>query len=374
MPFTAPRPIGLQDDENFDPEQNPLDALHTLLTGTSPTTVSPLDDTPRRNNAIAGALRKKYGLGPDDLSISQSDLEDLDRMFRGSDLNEKVTESVAPIQARGAVDTQLQGMRGQNALDVENLRGQYGLESEAMKAGAARDVANIKEGPFAGGGGGSPEGSDLVDYWANQVLNSPKGYTVLSSLKDKNLLEAVQQRIAQKGGDVKNLTNQTQQMGESASALLDQMPSVLSLGEHLNQQGLFNPVIGPIRSFFAKHGVSSLMGVDPQTSSDIGDFETQMGLLQSGIARAHAGARGAGNSEIAKRFEDLLNAKGDYSTFLGKMHGAASFLQQYQAALKSGANPDNPNDPLMRQLEQQLRAQGGSPAGADLGPAWGQQE
>lgn len=354
-----------------DTEGDPTQALQDLLSGSSPTydINNPGGNGGNRNSAIAGAIRTKYGLGPDRGDISQSDLEALDSFVRGNDTADKL----APIKEQAKNAAAAEAQKAKDALDLENVKGQYGLQGDAMKAQALRDVAAMKEGPFGGGGGSSVGGTNpTVDYWANQVMNSPKGYTVLSSIKDKNMLQAVQERIAQMGGNVKNLTNQTMQMGESASAILDQMPNVLNLGEKLNQAGLFHPVVGSVRTWLANNGAASLAGVDPQTASDIGDFNTQMGLLQSGMARAHAGARGAGNSAIAARFEQLLNAKGDYPTFLGAMRGAASFLGRYQAALHNGANPDDPNDPLLKQLDQQLQQEGGGSQGADLGANWGQ--
>lgn len=357
-PFTPtdPNQVDTTDD------QDPTTLLHNLLTGGVP-------PTPRmRNQAMSAGIAHKYGVDNlADGSVSQSDLEDLDNFMQQGD----IARSTAAPKVQGQYALAGDTLKNKGAMDVENARAASALALENAKAASAEKISHIAhDNPFGEGGGG---GSNEVDQWAQAAANSPNGYAVLSSIKDKNLLNAVQARLAETGRMPQKLSNQTQQMGEAASALLDQMPGVLTLGEKLNQAGLFHPVVGTVRQFLANHGAASVAGVDPQTASDIGDFNTQMGLLQSGVARAHAGARGAGNSEIAKRFEQLMNANGDYPTFLGSMRGMTSFLSRYQSALHNGANPDNPNDPLLKQLEMQLQQEGGGQQGGgmDLGASWG---
>jgi uncharacterized phage infection (PIP) family protein YhgE len=67
--------------------------------------------------------------------------------------------------------------------------------------------------------------------------------------------------------------------------------------------------------------------VDDQTASQIGQFETQRSLLLKGVARALAGARGAGNSSLAASFEKLASAEGDLPTYIGQLNALRQDLE-----------------------------------------------
>lgn len=124
-----------------DAEGDPMQALQALLSGSSqayPDASS--SGVGNRNSAVAGALRQKYGLGPDRGDISQSDLESLDSFVRGADTADKL----APIQAQGKIAAAAEEQKAKDAADLENIKGQYGLQGEAMKAQALRDVADTK--------------------------------------------------------------------------------------------------------------------------------------------------------------------------------------------------------------------------------------
>ncbi len=373
-------PADPTDDQGpSDDPQDGLDVLSSLfgVGGGVPQATVAGPDVGRRNNAVTGALSRKYGLR-DDGSISQKDLEGLDAFFRGADVNDKIATSVAPIEAQGENAMALEGARGKNALDVENLRGQYGLQSEAMKDASARSVASIKADPF--GAGGTGEGNSQIDFWANQAM----GDTSLLQKLPAAEKAAVVARMAQLGGSPQTLTNQTRQMSEAANDLLPVIPQLGDMASQFQKQGIFQPGVGVLRSWLAKQGLGNVAGlmataettpatyVDPQSGDSytyashklvpvagappniaqaIGRFNSMLGLFQSGLARAHAGARGAGNSEIAKRFEEMLPATGDLDTFLGSLQGTEPLLRAYAAHTNpayrqpAGASADPYADP-----------------------------
>lgn len=307
---------------------SPLDALHTLLSGgAAAEQVKPIPFTPsRRNSAITGAIAKRYGL-TDNGSMSQDDLEALDQFVRGGNVAEKLGADIPEIREKSAGEMAVQGARGQNALDVENLRGQYGLQGDVLKNQGATDVARIKEGPFASGdaGGGS---NSIIDNWARQAMSDS---SLLAKLP-ASAKEAVAARMGQMGGDIATPTNQTKQMSEAANDLLPMIDAVQQRAQALQSKGAFDLVGSPLRQFLVKHGAGSVLGymnADPSLADEAGRFETDLGLLQSGVARAHAGARGAGNTGMAERFEKLMGAQGDLPTFLGQLQGVRDLLNIY---------------------------------------------
>lgn len=127
------------------------------------------------------------------------------------------------------------------------------------------------------------------------------------------------------------ITNQTRQMGETAKDILDLIDRTgyEQQAVDLKEKGLFQPGIGIARRYLAQKGLGTIAGVDDNTASSMGQFETTHDLLLSAIARAHAGARGAGNMGMAARFDKLLGSQGDLPTFVGQLRGMRSLLETY---------------------------------------------
>lgn len=329
-------------------ETDPLTALHTLVLGGGAFNPPAYTGPTTRNSAIAGAIRGKYGLGKDNGDISQSDLEALDSFVRGRDVQDKTTEeAVAPT------------IQGQTARDVEGMKGQYDLQSEGMKGQTARDVANIqnvgKIVPAQLKEAGTAMDPQQVDWLAQQASRDFNG--VMGKIPTA-MKKPVLDRLAQLDANPQSPTNQQRQMSEASNDILDTIDrnNYTGQAENLHNQGLFTPVVGTVRRFAAQHGAGTLLGMGDQTASDLGQFETTHGLLMSMIQRAHAGARGAGNSEMAARFEKLLADQGDLPTFLGELKGMRGLLEQY-------ASHTNPTRGFST----------GAPAatGEDLGANWG---
>jgi hypothetical protein len=82
-----------------------------------------------RNNARVGLLRNFFGLGPDEGDISQADLESIYQQEQ-----ESQQQNVA--------------MAAQARVLPEHVKGQYGLQGEAMKLAAAKEAAHEKDLEF----------------------------------------------------------------------------------------------------------------------------------------------------------------------------------------------------------------------------------
>lgn len=291
---------------------DPLDALHTLLTDGAQFQPTPnFSDGTSRNEALAEALGRRYGV---DSSAPQVDLESLDKFFRGADVNDALAKTLPIEQAKSQALATQEGLKARSALDVENLKGQYGLQEQGM-----RDAA------LTAAKGAPSLDPSTIDYLAMQ---SGRDASTLTKLP-MNLRAPILERMAEQGTDINSLTNQTRQMSETANDLLPMIDDIQKQADSLQQKGQFGLIESPIRQFFVQHGAGTLMGYGPDAASNMGKFQTALGLLQSGIARAHAGARGAGNTQMAERFEKLANASGDLPTFLGELQGVRELLSRY---------------------------------------------
>ena len=270
----------------------------SFVSGATPSSVARLkaDEAADPNTGTDAQARVKQMQTLSDFFLPQAEQQ------RGEETANKMAIAAAPVEATA---------RGNLAL-------------EAMKGQTAENVARIAH-PFSGdaSGGGA---ANTVEYLATQALRDP---TTLTKISDKDLRNAVLGQIASSGGDLNTLTNQTRQMSETANDLLPMIEQVRQQAQALHDKGLFDLAVSPVRGFLVKHGAGSLLGYGPDAAEQVGNFQTMLGLLQSGVARAHAGARGAGNTGMAERFEQLMNAKGDLPTFLGQLDGVQTLLTKY---------------------------------------------
>jgi hypothetical protein len=162
-------------------------------------------------------------------------------------------------------------------------------------------------------------------------------------------------------------TNQTQQMAQASGDILQMMPRAVQLAKELSDAGIFTPIIGGLRQAAAGHGLSTLAGMGPEMAQKISEFNTLGQGLVSGFARAHAGARGAGNLGLIQRFEKLAPMQGDLPSFIGGLKGMTDVLGQYA----SHALPPDQVQHLLDQINPTgVGGSGAAGAGSDLGPNW----
>jgi hypothetical protein len=126
-------------------------------------------------------------------------------------------------------------------------------------------------------------------------------------------------------------TAQTLQMAETARDILPNLARVRQEADALDKAGLFGPGGSRFREFVAgKVGAGQLAGGNAENARLIGQFRADMGLLQTAVARAHAGARGAGNVTLLQHMESIMPGNSaDLPTFLGSLDGVGSWMQTY---------------------------------------------
>lgn len=255
--------------------------------------------------------------------------------MRGEQQQQAVEKAVAPVNAAG-----------HNALELQHEKNAGDIELQKVRNEGLVDTAHVKTA-------GSVMDPSQVEWLAQQATRDFNGTMskVPSAMRPQIL-----QRLAQLDVNPNSPTNQSKQMSETSNDILDVLDrnDYTGQAQQLHAKGLFTPGVGSIRRFAAEHGAGTLLGVDDNTASQMGQFETTHGLLISAIQRAHAGARGAGNSDMAARFEKLLADQGDIPTFLGELKGMRGLLEQYA----SHTNPTRGFTTGMSESD-------------DLGPAWG---
>ncbi len=122
-----------------------------------------------------------------------------------------------------------------------------------------------------------------------------------------------------------------QQQRTNATNVLSHVRDVEREADEINKLGLMGPVGGRWADFMAgRIGAGELAAGDPQKAELLGAFRTDVGLLKSGMAMVHGGARGGGSIGMAARMDALINAdKMDLPLFKGATSSFRKWLTQY---------------------------------------------
>lgn len=130
-----------------------------------------------------------------------------------------------------------------------------------------------------------------------------------------------------------------QQQKTNATNVLAHIGDVESEAKQIDAMGLMGPVGGRWADFMAgKIGAGELAAGDPKKAELLGEFRTDVGLLKSGMAMVHGGARGGGSPGMAARMDALINSdKMDLPLFLGATTTFKKWLTQYAGQAKAGA-------------------------------------
>lgn len=117
----------------------------------------------------------------------------------------------------------------------------------------------------------------------------------------------------------------------NASNVLAHVQDVEQEAEAIDKMGLMGPVGGRWADFMAgRVGAGELAAGNPQAAELLGQFRADVGLLKSGMAMVHGGARGGGSPAIAARMDALINAdKMDLSLFKGATSSFRKWLTTY---------------------------------------------
>jgi hypothetical protein len=197
-------------------------------------------------------------------------------------------------------------------------------------AAAAQTLADMKT--VTGGGGG---GATLTPPPAGAGA-SPK--------------DAAKDRLS----GVSKVTGSTQTMMEGAKMLQPHIKETMDQAKVLNDVGLFGPMMSRVRDAAARIGtvqglgsddldtqqkamsdlgdaVNGIVASDPSLANDerVGQFLAGLGLLMTGAARVHGGARGGGSPQMLQHFKQLLGSSSTIELFNGRMKALDSFIGSY---------------------------------------------
>lgn len=135
------------------------------------------------------------------------------------------------------------------------------------------------------------------------------------------------------------LTTQGQAMKETAQEMLPAIQAVKDEAAELDQLGLLGPIRGRWADIAAnKIGASDLIPGGGPNARKLGKFLTDVGLLETGVARVHGGARGGGSPMMLEHMKAIMDAHGkDLDIFLGNLDSAQEWMGRY--ATMGGASP-----------------------------------
>jgi hypothetical protein len=86
-----------------------------------------------------------------------------------------------------------------------------------------------------------------------------------------------------------------------------------------------------------KVGAGELAGGNPENARLIGQFQANIMLLQTAVARAHAGARGAGNVTLLQHMEKIMpGTAADLPTLMGSLDAVGGWMQTYADDIAHG--------------------------------------
>jgi hypothetical protein len=163
-----------------------------------------------------------------------------------------------------------------------------------------------------------------------------------------------------------------QQMKNAAKQVLPHIQEIRNMADQLNQRGLIGPVGSRWGDFVAgKIGSGELAAGDAEGAKLLGRFRSELKLLQSASARAHAGARGAGSESLLKAMEQVIAGGTDMPTFMGSLDGLQSFMEGYsrlgEPIEEGGPTPRSPAATPGPGLRGGPKAAGAAPAGGGGG-------
>jgi hypothetical protein len=143
--------------------------------------------------------------------------------------------------------------------------------------------------------------------------------------------DAVYDEIAKRGGHIEKLSEATRSMAEMAKDVLPQMSVIQGDAQKLNELGYMGVIASRWNDFLTGTvGAADIGTKTPQEAQLLAKFRTETSLLQQAVAKAHAGARGAGSPYMLEHMDQLLSSKKmDYDTFIGGMNGFKGWMDQY---------------------------------------------
>jgi hypothetical protein len=227
----------------------------------------------------------------------------------------------------------------------------------AIAAETARHDRAMEARPVAGAVTLGPQAgqSDTVQGYIQDMLTGTKKLSDVPAAGGTR--NAVVAELHKEGYDIsKPLTAQTQARVEFANGVMPQVQQVADLAKKINDAGLMGTVGGRFRALASgESSAADLQGLTPEQRKLVGEFTTKSGLLVSGVAMVHGGARGGGSTQLLEQLKPMLDPHNkDIDTYLGNLSAARDILQGYAdmggKAKSSTPAPDYVWDPVAKKL------------------------
>jgi hypothetical protein len=173
----------------------------------------------------------------------------------------------------------------------------------------------------------TPADPDVVNSYVRQIRNN----TMLIANVPVARRDAVMKALELSDTDIQKLTAADLQMKVTAQNMLPMIDKMQSLAGQLNQMGLMGTVGGRWRSLVnGESSAANIAGLTDAQKQTVGEFAAAGGLLVTGIARAHGGARAGGSPAMIEHLTKLLDATNrDLPTFIGALNGERDFMNTY---------------------------------------------
>jgi hypothetical protein len=177
------------------------------------------------------------------------------------------------------------------------------------------------------GGGANPD----VKYWADQIQKDPSFATspLISGAGNAGLRTAIAHELVSRGQSLDKMTAQTRQMGETAKAILPHINTIEQEAKDLEARGLMGPIGSRWREFVGGTLKAGELTTNAADAKLMGQFQANLGLLRSAVARAHGGARGGGSPTMIEHMKTIIQGGGDVPTFLGSTAAVRDWMQTY---------------------------------------------
>jgi len=220
-------------------------------------------------------------------------------------------------------------------------------QEETQRHNRQMEIDAAKRIALTGGGAIDPE---AVASMTRQVMNGDLPIQSVPAAYKPAISKAVEAA----GGNINKLTTQGKVMKETAETLMPLISKVQDLAGQIDQMGLMGSVGGRWRKLASgESAVSDLKGLTPDQRKTVGEFASAAGLLVTGIARAHGGARAGGSIQMIQMLEKLFDASNkDLNTFIGNLNGARDFMSAYAQMGESKPSGGGVTPPPGAKVEQ----------------------
>jgi hypothetical protein len=197
---------------------------------------------------------------------------------------------------------------------------QYGLQQRT----ANRADAQLAMKQRSAAAGLDP---DAVAGWVQHVMDNGTFVGVPANVKNQVMGELKRLNV-----NVQDLTNADLTRRNVARTIEPKIEAVKEMAKQIDQMGLTGTLGGRWRKIVSgETAASDLSDLTPAQKQLVGKFATEAsGLLLSGIAMAHGGARGGGSPQLLEQIKQYLDpGNKDLNVYLGNLDGAKDFIHGY---------------------------------------------